>query len=639
MKSQVFKTFLPESVEVNNDQRKSVFTISSGSVDRDNDIVNPDGWDFAEYRKNPIILWAHDAKQLPLAKSAREWVVDGRVRSVAEFPEKGVHPFADQVFALVGGGFIRGTSVGFRPIAAEPRQKGGYHYQRQELMEYSILPIPSNRDALREAKGAGLEVKGVIEWCKQAIEAGEDGIWLPREMVEKALMLAEPRVAGFAEKGFSDDTHSRTGGKFSGMTHGDRSLVEQAAAGAARFPGHKRHPLDVASERDAMGAAHRLIAHEGRTKPLSEDEKALLSHMAARVQPGKAAETKLKPPKQGDPTRPGKPAKLPKKEGAMFVVLSDAKVDKFIREDAGQFTVHAEDGKAMGTYPSKAQAKKRLAQIEYFKQRDAQKAVGDVGPTGDDSYCVFDQTDLDAQPDSETATVADDGDNDDLTSEDVSIMALAQKLFSEDKGAPPFPPKKRDPKEGDPPPQDGKPADQAPPAPGAAPPPAPGAPPAPGQEGQPKPEGEAGDPSKLQADMKQVEGQIASLRPGDPVDIAAQLKTILEAFAAIVMQDLTGVPTTQAAGQPPPPGQPSNPPGQMPPQQRGVDAEVMKAASEMLGISMEEMAEVVSADGEEAAAFGEWTRKEFGVDPEEFRALLDRTVNEKMSQVAGRLPD
>lgn len=41
----------------------------------------------------------------------------------------------------------------------------------------------------------------------------------------------------------------------------------------------------------------------------------------------------------------------------------------YITESNGQYTVHAESGKHLGTYGSKSAAEKRLRQIEYFKHR------------------------------------------------------------------------------------------------------------------------------------------------------------------------------------------------------------------------------------------------------------------------------
>ncbi len=44
-------------------------------------------------------------------------------------------------------------------------------------------------------------------------------------------------------------------------------------------------------------------------------------------------------------------------------------LSRYITESDGKWIVHAEDGKPMGTYGSKAEARKRLQEIEYFKHK------------------------------------------------------------------------------------------------------------------------------------------------------------------------------------------------------------------------------------------------------------------------------
>ena len=50
------------------------FVISNGSIDRDFDTINPDGWNLENYRKNPVVLWNHEWDDPPVAKSLEERV-------------------------------------------------------------------------------------------------------------------------------------------------------------------------------------------------------------------------------------------------------------------------------------------------------------------------------------------------------------------------------------------------------------------------------------------------------------------------------------------------------------------------------------------------------------------------------------
>jgi len=40
--------------------------ISTEDIDRAGEIVRQDGWDFTNYKNNPIVLWGHDYYSLPI---------------------------------------------------------------------------------------------------------------------------------------------------------------------------------------------------------------------------------------------------------------------------------------------------------------------------------------------------------------------------------------------------------------------------------------------------------------------------------------------------------------------------------------------------------------------------------------------
>jgi len=130
------------------------FTISTGAVDRDGDTINPAGWRLDNYRNNPTVLWAHDYSQLPLAKAVDIRVEGQALIADAEFAD---HDFANTVLRLVDGGFLRATSVGFKPEKAiRNDQRGGTDFIEQELLEFSIVPVPANPEAVRHLKSLNL---------------------------------------------------------------------------------------------------------------------------------------------------------------------------------------------------------------------------------------------------------------------------------------------------------------------------------------------------------------------------------------------------------------------------------------------------------------------------------------------------
>lgn len=152
---------------IGGDMRALRFTISTGSVDREQDRIFIAGWDLANFRRNAVVLWSHDAERLPIGRAFDVRIEDAALKASVEFipedtPEGG--QFAESVFRLAKQGFIAATSVGFRPIKWEytsDKSRGaddwfpGIDFEEQELVEFSIVTVPANPEALMDAPGPG----------------------------------------------------------------------------------------------------------------------------------------------------------------------------------------------------------------------------------------------------------------------------------------------------------------------------------------------------------------------------------------------------------------------------------------------------------------------------------------------------
>jgi HK97 family phage prohead protease len=165
----VRKALVPDSVEPLANTRIVRFVISTGAVDRDNDTINPKGWELQAYLQNPVVLWAHDYKALPVGRAVAVAASDGKLVSDCEFA---THEFAETVYQLVKGGFLKAASVGFKPRKYTINdQRQGLDYAEQELMEWSIVPVPANPEALSLAKAAGVDVEPVLAWARGVLKA------------------------------------------------------------------------------------------------------------------------------------------------------------------------------------------------------------------------------------------------------------------------------------------------------------------------------------------------------------------------------------------------------------------------------------------------------------------------------------
>jgi HK97 family phage prohead protease len=148
---------------VDPERRQIRFRITTGAPDRMRDVIDPKGWDLRNYLKNPVVLFAHNYEGLPVARAVEVTADAGGLSALAEFATKEVYPFADHVYQLIKGGFLQAVSVGFKPIKHVYNEaRGGVDFLQQELLEFSVVPIPANPAALVEAKRVGGDGRDIV---------------------------------------------------------------------------------------------------------------------------------------------------------------------------------------------------------------------------------------------------------------------------------------------------------------------------------------------------------------------------------------------------------------------------------------------------------------------------------------------
>tara|TARA_Y100000310_G_scaffold321710_1_gene379715 strand:+ start:324 stop:1214 length:891 start_codon:yes stop_codon:yes gene_type:complete len=150
--------------EADEEERSSTELISTKDVDRDNEILLPRGADLTYYKQNPQVLWAHQYNVPPIGRAV--WVKKKSEGLLAKTIYAATD-LATEIWELVKGGFLPARSVGFIPIEShEPDEKELRKYPERtgarrvidkwELLEYSVVPVPSNRQALQTAMAKGL---------------------------------------------------------------------------------------------------------------------------------------------------------------------------------------------------------------------------------------------------------------------------------------------------------------------------------------------------------------------------------------------------------------------------------------------------------------------------------------------------
>jgi len=159
------RAFTPEVEKT----RTIEFVISSNSKDRHRTVLPVDKWQLENFNRNGIVGYMHnvyggDMCNAPdpddVIGSGRAWVENGQLIGSVTFEPAEINPKAEKIFRKVLAGTLKATSVGFNPLGegrwgnGEEAERGTdptYYFDAQELLEFSIVNIPSNPDALRRS--------------------------------------------------------------------------------------------------------------------------------------------------------------------------------------------------------------------------------------------------------------------------------------------------------------------------------------------------------------------------------------------------------------------------------------------------------------------------------------------------------
>ena len=133
------------------------FILSDATPDRMGDVIDAEGWDLENFKKNPVALFNHNSN-FPIGKWTNLRTADGKLRAHLQLAPKGTSPRIDEIRALVDADILRAVSVGFLPRQSEPLTKngGGLRFLRSELVETSLVSIPANPNALAVARSLNI---------------------------------------------------------------------------------------------------------------------------------------------------------------------------------------------------------------------------------------------------------------------------------------------------------------------------------------------------------------------------------------------------------------------------------------------------------------------------------------------------
>lgn len=146
------------------------FVISDESRDRHRTVIPIANWRVDNYNRNGIVGYQHDVygdsfmlKPDPddVIGIGRAYVDGNQLIGVVTFEPAEINPKAEKIFRKVLNGSLKATSVGFIEnspgiyIDNDPAFGGKrtYYFGETELLEFSIVNIPSNANAIRRSNG------------------------------------------------------------------------------------------------------------------------------------------------------------------------------------------------------------------------------------------------------------------------------------------------------------------------------------------------------------------------------------------------------------------------------------------------------------------------------------------------------
>jgi len=149
--------------------------VSTEAVDRVGDVIRSKGWQIDNYKKTGApVLFSHDYSQPPIGKAIEIEVQRKGLWSVTRFHEK--TQMSRDLAKLARDGDMKSWSVGFNPLDAPEQRKDekgnflGYIFNKSELLEYSLVAVPANPEAI--SKAVHMAQRGIISHQMAVILAG-----------------------------------------------------------------------------------------------------------------------------------------------------------------------------------------------------------------------------------------------------------------------------------------------------------------------------------------------------------------------------------------------------------------------------------------------------------------------------------
>ena len=239
-----------------------VLTIAANDVlpGRPDDELRLSDLKLDRYRTNPVVLFAHQQWNLPVAKTTDiEFTDDNALRAEFEFMPGDAE--AARVKNAWDRGFLNAASIGWNP-------------HTMELLEWSLVPVPDDPDAIRSSYVAALDVAlaEVVDEEPTTVDTTGQLALLERDANDSATVKtdAEAEEATMPEKIEPEETTTADGEGEGIATRAAPALTQEEIVAT----------INTAMDKREAAAAEKRAA-EAKTK--ADSEEVFTARVAARA--------------------------------------------------------------------------------------------------------------------------------------------------------------------------------------------------------------------------------------------------------------------------------------------------------------------------------------------------------------------
>jgi HK97 family phage prohead protease len=215
-KELIYKTLIASIKASNDDDYTLEAVFSTADEDRHGESIEQGGWKLKEYMSNPVILFAHDQWQPAIGKAIDLKVEGGKLVGKIKFAVE-EYPFAETIYKLYKGGFMRAFSVGFRNEKYEVNEDTGEVTLLENMLyEISCVNVPANAYALAKQKGVDMEKydKALAKHSGKRLADGD---------IEKIAKSVAEQITSDKSSDFSKEVAEQISKQVSGIISADNS--------------------------------------------------------------------------------------------------------------------------------------------------------------------------------------------------------------------------------------------------------------------------------------------------------------------------------------------------------------------------------------------------------------------------------